>query len=233
MSDPWSLYTFQNNPDGKQVETRMDAPCQHLYQYISLITLVHNGKELLAVSCRECKDIKLVDMETKQVTPVFKSPTDSLWRMCSGTGGSLFVSFKSGNLLQLDSSFNVTNTFDLNGSRICYLPPPHNTLVIKNQCELRAVSLQDGHQVWSRLWMKCTTDMLYCPQQDVLLVSLWRKPWFCVVNPMDGSMVQTFEIPNIPHIRAMCLCNDQIVMVKQSEVTGDWHVSYYRLKRIG
>ena len=38
-SDHFSLYTFQNNPDGELVETWMDYPCQHGFPgFYSLIT---------------------------------------------------------------------------------------------------------------------------------------------------------------------------------------------------
>ena len=45
--------------------------------YHSPISVVQNRKELLALCMRaRCNDIKLVDMETKQVTPLLKFPTD-------------------------------------------------------------------------------------------------------------------------------------------------------------
>ena len=244
-SDPQYLYTFQNNPDGQLVETRMDTPCQHhaFSSFYNLITVVQNGKELLALYCRLCKDVKLVDMETKQVTPVFKfPPTDTPCGICLGPDGDLFVASLEGHIQQFDSSFRVTNTFDLSSfvsglgycfPPICYLPAPHNTLVVYNLFELRAVSLRDGHQVWSQpsIGFKHYC-LLYSPQQDVLLISVLLKPQVRVLNPSDGVILQTIEIPNIHSIYTMCLCNDQIIMVQQSEkdITRRC-LSYYSLKR--
>ena len=164
-SDPASLYMFQNNPDGELVETRMDRPCPHYTDFNRLTTVVLNGKELLAVSCTDCSDIKLVDMETKQVTPVFKSPSDPPWGMCSGPGGGLFVALDSIHTQQLENSFNIINTFKYLSTPMCYLPTPHNTLVGINGSELRAVSMQDRNTVWNQ---PCETIqphcLLYCPQ---------------------------------------------------------------------
>ena len=114
-SDPFYLYTYQRNLDGTVEETRKNAPCQHdgPFGWYKLVTVVQNGKELLTVLCGYCKDIKLVDMETKQVTPVFQFTSDSRVDMYSGPNGGLFVTYTTGNIKQLDSSFSVINTFNV------------------------------------------------------------------------------------------------------------------------
>ena len=113
-SDHWSLCTFQNNLDRELEETRMDITCQHGRPvFYRLTPVVQNGKELLAVSCDVCSNIKLVDMETKEVTPVFKSPADPMWGICFGPDNCLIVGLRNGNILQLDNSFNIINTFNV------------------------------------------------------------------------------------------------------------------------
>ena len=239
---PLSLYMFQNNPDGQLVETQMDAPCQHYGSYTILISMVQNGKELLAVSCCECSDIKLIDMDTKQITPVFKSPTDPLVGMCSGPNGGLFVVMSSGNVQQLDSSFSIINMFHLSSFIndpfsfyfLCYLPAPHNTFVFYFKSKLRGVSLQNGHQVWSQPWNWFTPHcLLYCAPQEILLAGVLFEPKAYVVNPSNGSVIQTIQIPDVRWIDEMCLCNDQIVMAQWSGKDSSRHVlSYYSLNRI-
>ena len=251
-SDPFYLYTYQRNLDGTVEETRMDPTCQHVSLAYKLIIVVQNGKELLAVLCTKCRDIKLIDMETKQVTPVYQFPSDSLFDMYSGPNGGLFIASGTGNIQQLNSSFSVINTFNVGEwspigtvyyrgvnytvlplSLLCHLPAPHNTLVVNNGSELRAVSLPDRRPVWSQ---KCEGFKPYCllfyPQQDVLLVSVWVKPEVRVLNPSDGSILQTIEIPDIYRIESMCLCNDQIVMDQWAEKdTGRMLLNYYSLKQ--
>ena len=253
-SDPRSPYTYQRNLDGTVEETPIDPPCQHddPYGYYRLITVVQNGKELLAVLCHKCRDIKLVDIEAKQVTPVFQLNPDSLFDMSSGPNGGLFVAYSTGNIQQLDSSFSVTNTFNVGEwsdirttsyrgvnynilplSLLCHLPAPHNTLVVNKGHELRAVYLPDGRQVWRQGCEGFRPNcLLFLPQQDVLLVSEWLEPEVRVLNPSDGSILQTIQIPDIDHIGAMCLCYDQIVMTQRAEKdTSRRLLSYYSLKQ--
>ena len=228
-SDPCSLYTFQNNLDGELVKRLVDAPCQHAFY--DVITVVQKKKELLALSCEKCRDIRLVDMETKQVTPIFKSTNSPMSGICSGPDGGLFV--KCENIQQLDRSFKVINTFDCSYwvASICYLPAPHNTLIVSQGTKLTAVSIPDGHQVWSQKYKGLvTTRLVFCPKQDVLLASDWDKPQVHVVNPSDGFIIQTIKIPNIYSIHRMCLCNDQIVMLQQPEMGSKRYLlSYYSL----
>ena len=71
-SRSWSLYVFHRDGAGVVKEDTKDAPCNHTGSEWSLFTVVKQGRELLGVSCSSCNDIKLVDMETEQVTPVFQ-----------------------------------------------------------------------------------------------------------------------------------------------------------------
>ena len=235
-SDIESLFTFQNNLDDEP-QTRMNAPCQHGVK--ALITVVQNGKELLAVPCWCCKAIKLVNMETKQVTCVFESPAYRPLSNCSGPNGSFFVASLSGHIQQFDSPFTATNACNFTDVKyiveyMCYLPTPHNTLVVSYQSELRAVSLLDGHEVWNQNCNGFKPDcLLYYPQEDVLLVNVYLEPQIRVVNPSDRSMIQTIKIPDIYVIHRMCLCNDQIVMLHwPGEYCPRALLSYYSLKRI-
>ena len=215
-------------------QTRMNSPCLPV---LALITVVQNGKELLAMPCIDCSDIKLVDIETKQVTSVFKSPTDPPYSLCSGPNGSLFVASQSGHIQQLDSSFTATNACNFTGVKykvdyMCHLPTPHNSLAVSYIYELRAVSLLDRHEVWNQNWFK-PDCLLYCPHEDILLVNVYLEPQIRVVNPSDGSMIQTIKIPDIYVIHRMCLCNDQIVMLHwPGEYSPRALLSYYSLKRI-
>ena len=254
ISDTWSVYMYLKNLVGTVDVTQMDTPCQHdtpFYCY-NPVTLVQNGKELLTVFCIQCKDIRLVDIEKKQITHVYQLPPDSPSNVYPGPNGGLFVTFRRGNIQQLDSSFRTINTFNvgqwsrigtsnyrgvnyncLPTSLLCYLPAPHNTLVVNKVTNLRAISVQDARQVWSQkyemFWPKC---LLFCPQQDVLLVSDDLEPQVRVLNPSDGSILQTIEIPNIRRIVTMCLCNDQIVMIQRAEKdTLRGLLSYYNFKK--
>ena len=245
MFDPWSLYTFQNNLDGEIAVTRMNAPCHHhpVIPLIGLVTVVQNGEEMLVMSCDLCKDMKLVD----RVMPIFKSPKDPLGTICWGPNGGLFVALQSGNVQQLDNSFSITNTFDFSSfftdldltdylvvgfTPMCYLRAPHNALIVNNRSELRAISLLDGRQVWKDQHEGFIPYcLLYCPQQGIILITDELQPQVRILNPFNGSVIQTIEIPNIDQIQSICLLNGQIVMIQEVEEEGHRRrLSYYNLE---
>ena len=231
-SDPWYLYTFQKNLDGYLVETQMDTPCQHDAPFITLTTVVQNRKELLTVGCYVCNDIKLVDMEIKHVAAVYKSPSDEPVGVCSGRDGGLFVAFKSGNILQLDSSFSVINKFhdEISGSvSMCCFPAPNNAIVFQGFEEIAAFLAREGRLLWKRKFMKFAPHcFLFWGEQGVLLASDIFKPEVLFLNPTDGSILQTMSVPYIDLIEDMCLCGDQLVMIQRTE--KGMALSYYSLK---
>ena len=238
--DPERLHILQINPDTGQVEqeTEWDL-CQHdsFLLSISLVTVVLNGKECVAVSCPWCKDIKLYNAETKRVERIIRL-SDIPDRKCSGPDGSLFVKLDGGGILHLDcNSLNIINRLDP-GFRfchtMCYLPEPHESLV---QCRwdshtIQAVSARDGSVKWEpkynnyRPWR-----LLYYPQHDVLLVSDSDKPELRVINPADGSPLQTIHLQNSYKINEMCLCNDQIIMIQEGN-NKRRILSHYRLNKL-
>ena len=115
---------------------------------------------------------------------------------------------------------------------MCYLPAPHNTLVINKGTELTAVSVLGRHKVWSQ---NCETFtprcLLYYPPKDVLLASYRVFAQVRILNPSNGVILQTIEISNINSIDRMCLCSDQIIMLQRSEEGSDREfLSYYSLK---
>ena len=126
-SDPWPLCMFQKNMDGTVVQTQFNALCRHYWFFHcqDLITVMRNGKELLGVSCTECEDIKLVDMETKQITCTFKCAPPHPYKMCYGPNGAMFTYGGAKKILTVNTFFPVMNEFytGLNQSlSICYLP---------------------------------------------------------------------------------------------------------------
>ena len=225
--------------------TQMGVLCLRGHGTEPFNSVFQNGKELLAVCCMGCKDIKLVDMETQQVISIFKYPTDSLDCLCSGPNDSLFVGLRSGNVWQLDRSFSVTNTLNLSSfvrrgfcfaaftfMSICYLPGPH-ILVVNNRVVLRAVSLLDGNLVWNQ---ECEAFryncLLYCPQQDILLVSAFLQPQVHILNPSNGLILQTIRLPNIYSITQTCLSNNQIAMIQRDDESELRLFSCYSVKRV-
>ena len=214
-----SIHLYQINQDRELEETIMDIPCDHTTAWMSLATLVQEGKELLAVGCKKCDDIKLVDVDTKKVTPAFMLGIGDLVAMCSDPDGGLFVLCKDGKILHLDSSFYVINTFDsrLNLGyniywsliHICHMPGPHNALVLSHAPAVRAVSTKNGSLLWS---IKTNIhQLLFCQKYDILITTDTRCT-IRVLNPSDGSVLQTILEPTIYMVTALCWYNDQLLV---------------------
>ena len=242
-SGPPRLYTLQINPDTAQVEQETKwNPCKqpHQFTFNSLATVVLNGKECVAVSCDKCKNIKLYKTETKRAarSTRLSGRPDSI---CSGPDGSLFVRLDGGQILQLDcNSLNIINRFDTGikyCDSMCYLPEPHDSLVYWNwdlfSDTVQAVSARDGSVKWKRKYNSYTPQSLfYHPQHDVLLVSVFYTSELLVIDRVDGSLLQTIHLLNIYHIDSMCLCNDQIIMIRRPEKNSLRPIlSHYRLNK--
>ena len=236
-SDP---HILQINPDTGQVEqeTEWDL-CQHVSN-MSLDIMVLNRKECVAVSCRECKDVKLCNTGIKRVERSIRL-SDEPHHMCSGPDGSLFVRFDGGKIQQVNVDlFNIIiNRFDT-GLKYCnsmrYLPEPHDSLVQYDFSDtVQAVSARDGSVKWEREYNNYRPcDLLYHPQHDLLLVSVWDQPELLVINPVDGSLLKTFHLQqNNYWVYRMCLSNDQIIMVQWPKKYSKRRIlSHYRLNKL-
>ena len=82
------------------IEREIQSPCKHVG--VRLLSLVTEEREKLVISCYECKDIKLVQLNTAEVTTTFSSESN-LGLMCHGDKGRLFVKSDK-SVLELDCS---------------------------------------------------------------------------------------------------------------------------------
>ena len=230
-TSPYSLYMTQHNEAGEFVETLMDYPCQYYSYLTSLFTVVRGGKDLFAVSCCVCKNIKLFDLETWTTNITFTLPSMP-FITCSGPNDSVFMSCMDGKALQLDTSFYVAKVFELNHCRsMCYLPVPHNALVVRSWKEIAAISTQNGCQLWKRTFCDFFPDyVLFYQKENVLVVSDLFEPKVLILNT-DGGTMQIIHVPDIHSINQIGLSNDQLITIQRTE-ESNYHtlLSYYSLK---
>ena len=219
QNGPYSLYMIQHSKAGVVVETPMDYPCEHTDSNIGLFTVMRNDRELLAVSCSDCCGFYLVDMETGTIADAFKLPRTP-FIVCSGINDGLFVFVWSMHILELDNSFNVIKTFDPDldyCQSMHYLPAPCNALVALTWKEIIAFSIPDTSEMWR--WQHKgfkPLHLLFCQQQNTLLVSNRNKPEVVIVNPLDGRTIQIIRLPRIAKIKAMGLCNNHVIMIQEA-----------------
>ena len=130
------LYTLQQgeSPEKQKVE----LPCNHHFDDFNLLCMQILWREYLAISCRECKNIKLVDLETLEITTAF-SDEQLVGKMCKGWR-KIYVEIKSGSV-ELDCSstkFSKIRQIETGedvlkrSADMCYVPSPHNMIVAVN-----------------------------------------------------------------------------------------------------
>ena len=108
-------------------ESPIPPPCKHNAEYYFLFLTA----ELVAVSCPQCQQIKLLKLKTKEFTDAFKA--EWVWRMCHGGENRIFVQGKKNEVLELilnESSLTFTKTNTIHSgiqsrySGLCYVPSP-------------------------------------------------------------------------------------------------------------
>ena len=228
-SSPCTLLVIQNNDAGGFVETPMNYPCQHVDSNNGLFTVVREGRELLLISCFECRIIKLFDIEKMKVvtetklTKRYRFDAFCVWpgpAMLEGetlTDDTVFIISKDGEIWHLDSLFKFIKKFDYKlgpCESACYLSAPHNALLVRDKCQIKAVSTQKNKQLWAKGYkQKLPSDLLFFYQNNLLVTSDPKKPQIHILNPTNGKVDQTLEVPNTETILRMSWCNDQLVMI--------------------
>ncbi len=66
----------------------MKLPCEH--RPSDMLGVMVEGQELLAVACRECRDINLMNLETGE-THVAYSSENGPFTLCHGEAGRMWV----------------------------------------------------------------------------------------------------------------------------------------------
>ena len=207
-----NLYLYTLQLDGSLNKKKIKLPCHH---YLSLLFIQILWREHLAISCSSCKDIKLLDMETLEVTTAFSDDIE-VGKMCRGWH-KLFVEVPSG-FLELDcSSTKFTKIREIksgkagppDGSDIHYIPPPHKMVVFTWMPEryssaggaIHASSIDEPNKTtWhfsdkevdgKMIAPKC---VLYSSRHDALIVLDRENRTVWVLNPGTGEVLQDIEI---------------------------------------
>ena len=134
--------------EGRLIGKEIRHPCKHrLY----LLYVQVAGREYLALSCMDCRDIKLMDLnkqeEDNSKLPLMQYHIITAFsglrvdRMCHGEENRIFVNVSDDNLLELDAS-----TTTLTGTFVVYsagsLTPRQTSLEMFLSCERRSFNLE-------------------------------------------------------------------------------------------
>ena len=249
----WSLFVIRLE-DGKLNKREIKSSCNHSSSdnpaYIS--SLMIGGKELVAVSCYDCKNIKVVDLQTGEWNTAFEG-----WEtvnMCVGDNGRIFVQSRDYPILYLDSSDPVfkgplkTILTDIWCLRMCYIPNPVNALVLSdfNSSKMVAKSVEKDEMIWEFREDKADSSgmkdnrasnviwdhagLLFHPMYNILLVADGINKRILIVNPTNGLLIQAINLPDMGEIWALDLHNDVLIMLHLHR--GWWKIAQASLLKI-
>ena len=227
---PWYLLVFSLK-DGKLNGKKISSSCGHTYVTF-LSALIVDGREKFVVSCWECDDLKLLDLQTGGWSTAFKGCKP--YALCSGGSGTIFIqSRKDRSILQLDATSSVfkgpvrTLHTHIICLAMCYIPPPVNALVLSDGFSSKMVAL--SVERYALLWelqrekggvyhateegVLDRTGLLFHPEYNVLFVADGIRRRVLIVDPGTGGLIQTIDLPDMGNINALGLYKDQIVML--------------------
>ena len=186
-------------------------------------------REYLAISCRECRDIKLVDLETKEITKAYKDG-QPFGKMCRGWH-KICVRLEQG-YLQLDCSstkftkMRYTETGNdgfISGYDLCYVPPPLNTIVTIGGGGIRATSLDEQPNETVRHLFKKEMDgkiikpnlVTYSSRLDAVLVMDGKNKTVWVINPGSMEILQNIDVSEITFPMNAFIWGSQFIIVSK------------------
>ena len=219
---PFLLHVYKLQGQ-KLVHDKLGAPCKHTSR-ICLLSVVISEKEYLAFSCSECRDIKLLDLETMEVIKAYGGER-RLMRMCEGEGNTIYVEASHGQILKLnctDTVLSVTNIIDKGEDvairSMCYVPSPYRLLVVSDYFrDVQVISVDTNAEQWARLDELRTTDsdpygLFYSSEHRILLLADGKFSGILVLNPGTGDTLQTINLPGKGDIRALGFSDDHLVL---------------------
>ncbi len=230
---PWALHQYIMK-GGRLQKLRQVKTCEH--KVPDILSVMVEGQELLAVACYECRDIKLMNLDTKEINVAYNG--EKPFRVCHGEAGRMWV-YCVGDSVVRELNCN-SKTFTETGRFVhttrtcyymCYLPAPHRALVLSQHKIVRAMSLETGQQLWKLKVEIHHNEILpwaltFCHEQQLLLAADPHKNRILLLIPETGSTLQTFPSPQ-PW--SFSWCQNQLLHQHKLADKG-WCILYLQLR---
>ncbi len=206
---PQVLYQFRLEGGRLQKVREVKGPCEHEYSYGVLGVMVE-GQELLALACKGCRDIKLMNLETGEAHVAYSSEKRP-HTQCHGEAGRMWVYCKGDDRVrELNCS---SKAFTETGRTVnifafpwymCYLPAPHRALVLSHYQRMEAVSCETGQQLWrldeidGRLvdGRPLGGEMvLFHPHFSLVIMSDLQNDRLLLLDAASGELLQSIATP--------------------------------------
>ncbi len=227
--------------DGSQEERPVKNPCQHNLDAGDILGLTIKGEEVIAKSCKACKNIKLINPQTNKVTVAYKTGRRS-YRLCAGKPSRLWMrsptSLNHSQVVELNcekkrftqtgASFQVDNF-----NCFCNLPGSPATLVCCDVEQVRVVSCKDGSTLWEV--GEAVAGKRFNPHgvlsySEFLLVADFNCHRIVVIT--EGSFRQSIQLPEeVGRPCELGLSQDQLVVLGYHPVERKLKLSRFRITR--
>ena len=238
-----AFHVFNSSSAGWKKVKKVEAFCEH-EEGVYLQSLNVKSTEMLLVSCASCRKIRLYNMETGNVTTAFHKHAIYPGQMSPGDGDVLYVSHHVEGFPVLELNHPKQNPGS--GKMIQsgmetyhsmhYIPAPHKLIVFSLNTEslIRAVSVVNGEVAWE---VKGEIEgeicrphgLLFSPDHQVLLVADGWNSRLIVLNPEDGSVLQTIQLDyQLGAIFNLCI-HQQHLIVHHLHIRKQHKVLYYSI----
>ncbi len=221
---PLSFHCYRTTESGISLHKTLPPTCSHLNK-TEMLRVKLGDKELLAVSCSACRDIKCLDLETGKAfkalgigsgsqVPAGQVPEE----LCHGEAGEMFVGNRRGTIkfkgiLRLDCSaeiFSLIQVVPVQAKCFTYIPV-HRLLAIGEDSragEIKLVSVSTSETVWVSQACPHPTSLVYSPGLDLLFAS--GAGGIVALGRADGSVREVCP-QEIRDVQVMCIHGDQVM----------------------
>ena len=204
------------------------VPCDH--DHWDIIPVMIKNKERLLVSCYECQIIWFCDTARGKFSVALKKKGLYPGAMCKAEGDHVYIVNQKERIDEVLKA-KCTST-GLIVDKIKTIHPKMEGIVFMaylpdNKCIVlscwkdnlvKAFHCGTGEQVWEvRLMSVEYVDwepygLLYLPEHKSLLVCDKSDDGLLVVNPSDGSILQTISLPDVPMPTSLSMHEGNIVL---------------------
>ena len=210
--------------DGRFIGRSIEILCRHdLFNNILALTI--NGREYLCNSCYICGNIRLIDIQSKEVTIAYYA---EVWKMCLGEKGSLYM-VSDGKVSILDvtrKNFTLQYTFpDIENvlpDNMCYIGES-GLLVLSSRKKLfQAVNTQDGSTVWDAYTQSIDktgleiSGLIYHPETKILVVGDHVNNVLIVVDSGTAKLIGSEQLKS--RIYDVHLTGDDQLIIRHGPV---------------
>ena len=246
-----TILIYRNEEHQRSIE----PPCDHI-RGINLLGLEIDQEEYIAVSCAACGTIKLMDFENNpQWVTVFEAPGEQPRKMFQGEDFAVMVfmceeegdgrgELPHGSLWELRildaGKFKLIKKTTLRGvwnedTPMCYIPIPQLACVYKTSdpTTIKAVSVYTDKLMWKSCWRSSTEwyniQSISCSREHQKILITDGRPrqgQVFVLDPRDGSFLQTITLHSIEYTKELQISGDKMVVWHHDTMATNYQVSF-------